>query len=136
MIPRRYCRLGEPLAQPPNQSTMMKAMKCELLETTDDGQELAVTFTLEGGKVTARVEPGREEIFSNLENLAPQIDPRSEESPQVPQPPSRGTRPLSTPASRPLRWRRVMSLDAALRCFSAISKKALEIVFNSTITIV
>jgi hypothetical protein len=43
-------------------------MKCELLETTDDGQDLAVTFTLEEGKVTARAEPGSEEIISNLEN--------------------------------------------------------------------
>jgi len=29
-------------------------MKCELLETTDDGQELAVIFTLEEGKGRAR----------------------------------------------------------------------------------
>jgi len=43
-------------------------MKCELLETTDDGQELAVTFTLEEGKVTAKAEPGSEEIIGDLEN--------------------------------------------------------------------
>jgi hypothetical protein len=52
----------------PNQLTRVNAMKCELLETTDDGQELAVTFTLEEGKVTARAEPGSEEIISDLEN--------------------------------------------------------------------
>jgi hypothetical protein len=47
---------------------MVNSMKCELLETTHDGQELAVTFTLEDGKFTARAEPGSEEIISNLEN--------------------------------------------------------------------
>jgi hypothetical protein len=47
---------------------MMNTMKCELLETTHDGQELAVTFTLEEGMVTAKAEPGNEEIIDDLEN--------------------------------------------------------------------
>jgi len=47
---------------------MMNTMKCELLETTDEGQQLAVTFTLEEGKVTAKAEPGSEGIIGDLEN--------------------------------------------------------------------
>jgi hypothetical protein len=42
----------------------MSAMKCELLETTYDGRELTVTFTLGEGEVTAKAEPGSEEASS------------------------------------------------------------------------
>jgi hypothetical protein len=40
----------------------MNAMKCELLETTDDGRELTVTFTLGEGKVKAKAKPGSEPL--------------------------------------------------------------------------
>ena len=42
----------------------MNAMKCELLETTDEGRELTVTFTLGEGKVKAKAKPGSEEASS------------------------------------------------------------------------
>jgi hypothetical protein len=51
-----------------NRQDQVNAMKCELLETTKNGQELAVTFTLEDGKVTAKAESASEGIVGDLEN--------------------------------------------------------------------
>jgi len=47
---------------------MMNAIKCELYETTDAGQELAATSTLEDGKVTGKAEPGSEELVNGMEH--------------------------------------------------------------------